>query len=109
MSSTWQTGFIAHFTIVNASAVPMTGLAARIRLAGGRIHLTHVEQHVRAIRHALCRRTRELESHHSAGRFRHRWYARRADRLLLATVELRAEQAISLHLEAIGPAKLAPF
>ncbi|MCV7011481.1 cellulose binding domain-containing protein [Mycolicibacterium madagascariense] len=24
VSSTWQTGFIAHFTIVNASAVPMT-------------------------------------------------------------------------------------
>lgn len=24
VSSTWQTGFIAHFTIVNASTVPMT-------------------------------------------------------------------------------------
>lgn len=24
MSSTWQTGFIAHFTVVNASTVPMT-------------------------------------------------------------------------------------
>ncbi|MBN3508400.1 cellulose-binding domain-containing protein [Mycolicibacterium septicum] len=35
VSSTWQTGFIAHFTIVNASAVPMTDWRLEFDLPAG--------------------------------------------------------------------------
>lgn len=35
VSSTWQTGFIAHFTIVNASTVPMTDWRLEFDLPAG--------------------------------------------------------------------------
>ncbi|WP_273736270.1 cellulose-binding domain-containing protein [Mycolicibacterium septicum] len=35
VSSTWQTGFIAHFTIVNASSVPMTDWRLEFDLPAG--------------------------------------------------------------------------
>ncbi|GAB7070968.1 cellulose-binding protein [Mycolicibacterium hodleri] len=35
VSSTWQTGFIAHFTIVNASAAPMTDWRLEFDLPAG--------------------------------------------------------------------------
>lgn len=35
VSSTWQTGFIAHFTIVNAGAVPMTDWRLEFDLPAG--------------------------------------------------------------------------
>ena len=41
-----------------------------------------------------------MESHYCTRWFSHRWSKRRADRFLLATVELSAQRAIFLHLEA---------
>jgi cellulase/cellobiase CelA1 len=35
VSSTWQTGFIAHFTIVNASSAPMTDWRLEFDLPAG--------------------------------------------------------------------------
>lgn len=35
VSSTWQTGFIAHFTVVNASTVPMTDWRLEFDLPAG--------------------------------------------------------------------------
>ena len=35
VSSTWQTGFIAHFTIVNASTAPMTDWRLEFDLPAG--------------------------------------------------------------------------
>jgi hypothetical protein len=55
--------------------------------------------------HALCSHPRELESHHYTRWCSHRWPKRRADRFLLATVELSARRAI-LHLEAIAAIEL---
>lgn len=35
VSSTWQTGFIAHFTVVNASTAPMEGWRLEFELPAG--------------------------------------------------------------------------
>ena len=40
---TWQTGFIAHFTITNSSTVQLTDWKLEFDYAGGRRCLAHVE------------------------------------------------------------------
>ena len=100
VTSTWQTGFIAHFTITNLSTVPLTDWKLEFDLPMGE-SVSHTWNSTPCtIWHALCSHPRELESHHCTRWFSHRWSKRRADRFLLATVELSAQRAIFLHLEA---------
>ncbi len=75
-------------------------LEARIRHAGGTIRLARVEQHRHPIWHALYSHPRELESHYCARWFSHRRFQRGANRFLRVTVELCAQRAISMQLEA---------
>jgi len=100
VSSTWQTGFIAHFTITNSSTVPLNDWKLEFDLPMGEsVSHTWNSTLAQSGTHYVLT-PRELESHHCTQWFSLRWPKRRAERFLLATVELSSQRAIFLHLEA---------
>ena len=108
VSSTWQTGFIAHFTIVNASTAPMTDWRLEFDLpAGESVSHTWSSTLVQYGTHYVltpANWNRIIAPGGSAtGGLRGR-----ANRVLHCTVELCSERAISLHLEAFVHAGVRP-